>query len=491
MMKMLHRRIVFVLLLVALIPLTSVAAQDEIVIRFAPGAYFPAEATEDNPFPPTMMNELVAEYEAMNPGVKIELIEVPQNISGDQWRITVFQGQNEPHILNNNYIRVWQEEGNDWYVPLNDYITQANPHTPEGTAGSESWQDSIPQVVWDTTYHTGSGNQYVVTVDAVAVGFFYNKEMLDAAGFDTEFDASYSLWADWESMIAELDTLAATGVEPIALSMSTATPFNYNWFDGTTLTSVYRDKIESMWEPDATWHALNQREFACAIQNEIVSANDPEFADWIDILANFEPYWIDGYPTATPDEAYRLFITGEVPFLLANAAADMARVLRDADFEFGVSYFPPLTETTSAYAANNDTAYLVGGFTSGYVVTDRARREGITDEVVDFLMYVTAQPQWSRVVLDAPRSVPTLVGLDVPDALLPLTNFLELPIRALKDPDPRLTKRYGEEHRRLMQEYFTAQIDKDTLIREQDRLMRSEAAKTIAENDWTCDFQVS
>ena len=467
--------------------LVSAYAQEETTIHFAPGEYLPSEPTETNPNPPTALTGLIAEYEAMNPGVTIELVEIPESVSGDTWRVTVFQGGNEPHILPNNYIRVWQEEINDWYLPLNDYISQPNPYIPEGTPGHEAWQDSIPQVVWDTTLHS-SGNQYLVTVDAVAVGLFFNKDLLAEVGVSTDFATDTSLWADWAGMMSDMETLEAAGYEPLALSMSTATPYNYNWIDGVTLTSVYRDGVEGMFRPGSAWHAMSQEEGACAIQNGLMSANDPQFADFIDILSAFEPYWIEGYAAATPDEAYRLFINGEVPFLLANAAVDMARVLRDAEFDFGVSYFPPITGTTSEYAANVESSFLVGGFTSGYTVTERAEREGISDQVVDFLMYLTAQPQWSQVVTDAPRAVPTLVGLDVPDALQPLTAFLDLPIRAFKDPDPRLTKRYGEEHRRLMQEFFTGQIDKEQLLAAEDRLMQREAAKVIAENDWACDF---
>ena len=484
------KRLLITAILLLLFGVYAGLAQDDIVIYVAPGAYYPDEPTENNPHPPAFFNTLVAEYEAMTPGVKIELIDVPDNISGDQWRSTVFQGQNEPHIFSNNYIRVWQEQGNDWYVPLNDYLEQPNPHIPADTPGSERWADSIPDVVWDTTLHTGSGNQYLVTVSAVAVGFFYNVDLLEEAGIDTNFDISYSLWQDWETMVAEMTTLVDAGYQPLALSMSTATPYNYNWFDGTSLTSFYIDHIESWWEPGASWHALNQREFACAIQNGLISAQDDAFADWLQLLADFEPVWVDGYATMTPDEAYRLFVTGEVPFLLGNAASQTIQVARDAEFNWGISYFPPITETTSPHAANNDTAYLVGGFTAGYVMTDRARREDIEDEVMDFFMYMTAQPQWGRVVTDSPRSVPTQKGLDVPEGLKPTLAFLELPIRALKDPDPRLSRRYGEDHRRLMQEYFTEQIDLETLIAEEDRLMTREARVVIAENEWTCDFQM-
>ena len=169
---------------------------------------------------------------------------------------------------------------------------------------------------------------------------------------------------------------------------------------------MYIDHIESWWEPDASWHALNQREFSCAIQNGLISAHDDAFADWLQLLADFELMWVDGYATMTWDEAYRLFITGEAPFLLGNAASNTLQVNRDADFNWSVSYFPPVTETTSPHAANNETAYLVAGFTSGFTVTDRARREGIEEQVVDFLMFMTAQPQWGRVVSDSPRTIP-------------------------------------------------------------------------------------
>ena len=146
-------------------------------------------------------------------------------------------------------------------------------------------------------FHTGSGNQYVVTVNAVAVGFFYNIDMLTEMGMDTEFDIPYSLWADWETMIAEMGAIEETGMKPLALSMSTAAPYTYNWFDGTSLTSMYIDHIESWWEPGASWHALNQREFACAIQNGLISANDDAFADWLGLLSDFEPMWVEGYST--------------------------------------------------------------------------------------------------------------------------------------------------------------------------------------------------
>ena len=252
----------------------SVYAQDETVIYFAPGLYLPAEPTETNPNPPQALTSLIKDYEASHPGVTIELVEVPESVSTDTWRVTVFQGGNEPHILSNNYIRVWQEAINDWYLPLNDYINQPNPYTPEGTPGHERWQDSIPEVVWNTTLDS-SGNQYLVTVDAVAVGIFYNKEILEEVSIPTEFATDTSLWTDWADMLADMETLKTAGYEPMAFTMSTSDPMNYNWIDGVILTSVYRDSLERMFKPGSDWHAMDQEEIACAIQNGVTSAKDP------------------------------------------------------------------------------------------------------------------------------------------------------------------------------------------------------------------------
>ncbi len=462
----------------------------EVVISFVPGGnYYPAEPTEDNPHPPTALKTIVAEYEEAHPGIKIELVEMPSGVMPDTWRITVFQGGTEPHILINNYIRVWQEQVNDWYIPLNEYLQEPNPYIPEGMPGHDRWQDSIPDVVWDTTLHS-TGNQYLITMDAVAVGMFYNKEIFQKVGLPTELKTPTSLWANWEEMLDAMAKLKDAGYQPLALSMHTASPWNYNWVDGIVLTSVFYDLLPEMYEPARAdkWHVLSQQEVSCAIHNGILSATDPRFSDFVDILSEFQQYWIAGYPTMTTDETYRAFINQEVPILLTNASADISRVLRDAKFDFGVTYFPPLNGATSPFAENVKTSFLVGGFTAGYAITERAEREGILPETVDFLKFLTAQPQWSRIVQDAPRAVPTLKGLDVPESLQSLTAFLELPMRAFKDPNPRLSKRYGEEHRRLMQEYFTGQITKDELIQAEDKLMKSEAEKVIAENGWSCGF---
>lgn len=457
-------------------------------LRVEPGSvYFPAPPSESNPNPPTIMKTLADEYEKKHPGVKIELVQIPNSTSSDTWRVTSFQGGTEPHILTNNYIRVWQEQINGWYIPLNDYLKQPNPYVPKGQPGSEHWKDEIPDKVWDTTLYS-NGNQYLVTTEGVVAAMLYNKEILDKVGIPTENKTPVSIWSDWQDMLDSMKKLKDAGYQALGVSMS-QDAYSYNWIDGVTLTSVFYDNLSKMGEPkeladSPKWHAMSQEEVCCGVQNDLFSAKDPRFGDFVDIMKEFQQYWSSGYTTLSGDEINRLFITQKVPLVMAIVTNPDIR--QAAKFKYSPTALPPLTKDTSKYAANVHTSFGTGGYTSGYTITERAKKEDKLDLAVDFLQYLSAQPEWSRVVKDAPIYVPTPKGLSIPEVIQDAVPLLKVPIRAFKDPDPRISKKYGVEHRRLMQQFFTGQIDKKQLIDSEDQLMTSQAEATIKENQFSC-----
>lgn len=449
------------------------------------GNYYPTAPTQSDPNPPTMIKSLVKEYESKHAGVEIRLVQAPTTTSADTWRVTVFQGGTEPHIITNNYIRVWQESVNDWYVPLNDYISQPNPYVPSGKPGHDRWQDEIPDYVWNTTVDA-KGKQYLVTTDGVVAGMFYNKSIFSKFGLPTQIKYQQSsIWENWEHMLDSLQTLKKANYQPVALTMYETSPYSYNWVDGITLTSVFYDKLHDMGEPsdgpdDPKWHAFSQTEFAKAIKDGTFSAADPRYGAWLDIMSEYQQYWAQGYPSASTDEEYSLFVNQKVPVWAAILSDELKSLKQDAKFDFGVTGFPVLDGATTQYATDVKTPWLVGGPTSGWTVTKRAKSEGKVELAVDFLKFMTAQPQWSRMVTDARTSVPYVKGLSVPGVLAELPPFLKLPGRAFKDPDPRLTKQYGVQHRKLMQEFFTKQISRDNLIKAEQALLESQAKQVVS-----------
>lgn len=447
------------------------------------GSYYPTAPTASQPHPPTMIKTIVKEYEAKHSDVHINLVQVPSTTSADTWRVTVFQGGTEPHILTNNYARVWQEAANDWYVPLNDYIEKPNPYVPKGKPGHGRWKDEIPDFVWETTIDSKQ-KQYLVTTDGVAAGMFYNKSLFSKLGLPTELKYQQSsIWENWQDMLDSLEKLKAANYQPVSLCMNETEPFSYNWIDGILLTSSFYDKLRDMGEPasphDAGWHALSAAEFAHAIQNGTFSANDPRYSAFLDIMTKYETYWAPGYPTSSTDEGYSLFVNQKAPVWIAILSQELKSVTQDAKFDFGVTGFPRIDGSATKYAANVDTAWLLGGPTAGWTVTQRAKSEGKVALAVDFLQFMTAQPQWSRMVNDAQTSVPYIQGLSVPKVLEQLVPFQKLPIRAFKDPDPRLTNQYGVQHRKLMQQYFTKQISRDSFVSSEQALLKSQAAQAL------------
>lgn len=447
------------------------------------GSYYPAPATDSDPNPPTMIKTIISEYQEKHSDVKINLVQAPDTVSGDTWRTTVFQGGTEPHIITNNYIRVWQEAVNDWYVPLNDYITKPNSYVPSGKPGHDQWKDEIPDYVWETTVDS-KGNQYLITTDGVVAGMFFNKKIFSQLGLPTELKyENVSIWKDWEDMLGSLDTLKGAKYQAVALSMNEAAPFSYNWVDGIALTSTFYDRLQEMGEPasptDKKWHALSQKEFAEAVKKGTFSATDPRYGAWLDLMTKYQQYWASGYTSATADEDQSLFVNQKAPIWIAVLSSSLKNLKQVAKFDFGVTQFPVINGTTTSYASKVTTPWLTGGPTSGWTVTKRAKTEGKVELAVDFLQYMTAQPQWSRMVTDAQTTVPYVKGLSVPGVLAQLPPFLKTPIRAFKDPDPRVTKQYGVQHRKLMQQYFTKQIDRKKLVQSEQSLLESQTAQVL------------
>lgn len=448
------------------------------------GSYYPAPATESDPNPPTMIKTLVSEYQSKHSDVKINLVQAPQSVSGDTWRTTVFQGGTEPHIITNNYIRVWQEAVNDWYVPLNDYITKPNDYVPAGKPGHDQWKDEIPDYVWETTIDP-KGQQYLITTDGVVAGMFFNKEIFSKLGIptDLQYSNNVSIWKNWAGMIDALKTIQAAKYQPVALTMNEQSPYSYNWVDGIALTSTFYDRLQAMGEPasptDKKWHALSQQEFAEAVKKGIFSATDPRYGAWLDLMTEYQHYWASGFTSATGDENQSLFVNQKSPIWIAVLSSSLKNLKKVAKFDFGVTDFPVIDGDTTSYASKVTTPWLTGGPTSGWTVTKRAKTEGKVELAVDFLKFMTAQPQWSRMVTDAQTAVPYVKGLSVPGVLAQLPPFLKVPVRAFKDPDPRVTKQYGVQHRKLMQQYFTKQIDRKKLVQSEQSLLESQTAQVL------------
>ncbi|MDD2575761.1 MAG: ABC transporter substrate-binding protein, partial [Acholeplasmataceae bacterium] len=134
--------------------------------------------SEANPFPYNTLETLAREWEALNPGYKIEINKTSSN--GDR-AILVPQLNNKtaPDITYQNGTVVNMDLGKDYYVALNDYLDKPNKYVE----GNVAWKDLyIPEELAQNM--ASDGKYYTITLEKIPVGIMYNKEILAAAGVE-------------------------------------------------------------------------------------------------------------------------------------------------------------------------------------------------------------------------------------------------------------------------------------------------------------------
>src|SRR5215216_5429075 len=118
-------------------------AQDELTgtLVFYPQNYY---APEQRPEAAAVVEGIIAEYEALHPGVNVEL--EPLIGSSDEyrtWLLTRLSAGQAPNITWEQYTDR-NNEGSEVWVPLNDYLQMPNPYVEAGQPGSEHWIDMFP-----------------------------------------------------------------------------------------------------------------------------------------------------------------------------------------------------------------------------------------------------------------------------------------------------------------------------------------------------------
>ena len=126
--------------------------------------------SEANPFPYNTLEQLAKEWEALNPGYKIEINKTSSN--GDR-AILVPQLNNKtaPDITYQNGTVVNMDLGKDYYVVLNDYLDQPNKYVD----GNEAWKDLyIPTTSSLISIKTNSQNVTYAAFEAEGAQNIFN-----------------------------------------------------------------------------------------------------------------------------------------------------------------------------------------------------------------------------------------------------------------------------------------------------------------------------
>lgn len=445
-----------------------------------PQAYYDPTVDPDTA---AIAEEIAAEYEALHPGVDIELVpNLPAGQDLETYLAARMAANQSPDVM-------WQQfgtrnlRGSDWWVPLNEHLEKPNPYIEAGTPGSERWADSFPGYVLAQT-RAADGNWYQVSLDWVETGVFYNKEIFEAAGVDP------TTWESWGDFYNDMSGLQESqGVDALGMFQRQTGWSSWWWADDIFLTIAWSDMADQFYmekynDPNRPWRQLNPEEIAKAILDGTLNAEDPRMDDYLRLSKEFTELWPEDYTgIANADDLDIPFFSGDLAAIWAGTWKNKPYA-ESAPFEVGVTYLPPFTKEDAAGAQG--TAYRVGGPSSAgqYGIAKSAADAGRLDLALDFLMFFSAPQNFERLAQSHGGFIPMVAGAEAGEVMTNFTQIADLPERLFTDPDGRLSVETGDAWSQAMQAFFLGQTDETATKAALQQIWMDGATKLCADNQY-------
>jgi len=346
---------------------------------------------------------LLREYEAANPGIKIEYLSPPgsihENQTYDPWMQARMLAKDAPDIMNVHQVLVTQYYGQGWFLPLEDMLKASSPYL-----NGKAWGTSLDKGMINF-FTMNDKHSYGVPVDGVGVAVFYNKSMFKKAGITAEPKT-------WPEFIAACEKLKKAGFVAWNGGNGDKPRMALHWLT-TPLTGqlMQSDKMKDLRKKidlngDGTCTAP---EYAIAFRAGIWPAWDL-YMEVLNTYKQLTPYMPMGWQGDVPSFDTN-FASGAVAMSIEGSWTIPGLVAANLDFEFGVFQAPFLTKKESSYATGVLTrhtgpwGYSLG--IPGFLKADPKRLAAVQDLV----MFLTS-PKSMQKIADASSSyLPFVTGV--------------------------------------------------------------------------------
>jgi len=468
-------------------------APEKMVIRHIPQGLMPRERLETDRWDPPMYYwTLEKRYENMFPDVDIEFAEVPSGQGSDEWMTTQLVAGTAPEVfwMQRGYVNRDYKKG--WLANLTPYLNEKSPYVPADEY--ESWYDTFqPPVI--NSGKAPDGDIYMLTYDIVGTGQFYNQTLFNDLGVKVP-----ETWADFMAMQQEIKD---SGTVPFSMSMSLDGGVTLwgSWCTREIQDVVYDRKmgvvndnkggdVERTWKPGEN---LQQPIMCRAIRDGRYGAKDPEFAEMLNILKSWTPFWPEGFWAIPGSDVYRMWVTKECAMGWFGSWTTKA-VFYDPlrEFEWGIlPNLPTITEETSQYGGKPFPAMAGVGGVGQSAIPAAAADRGTLEQTIDWMRFVTAPTQLIPLLNDQQSFAPgtkDTTGAD-PKLDVYVQQMVNYGTERMEPFDSMLTREFYDIIWSEVQQYLAGEI---TLEQIQDNLqvaMEAGATQLLAENpEW--DFEV-
>jgi raffinose/stachyose/melibiose transport system substrate-binding protein len=363
--------------------------------------------------PLSAAREVADRYSRLHPDINIKFVHQVA-ISGAQegdWLKTQLIGGIAPDIIHQNAEVSWPDVDKGWYLPLDPYLEQPNPYIP----GNKRWMDSFINQPMMNAKRAGDGKLYCISVDVVETAIYYNKTLFDSLGLTPP-----ETWAEFEHL---QQRLLEAGVTPMTSQLNLAA----DWGQDVIFDMLYHDIIANLdVEPsresqkEYMTHYLTVKELAFLFEKGFFTRQDPRWVETHRLVKKWRRFWNQELKTSDPA---RLFLTQRVA-MVWDGSWMTRRLLLDPylDFEWGIFYIPAITQKTSPFATGVE-ASVIGGASLQLHVTNSATHFDHVEEVIDFLMFLTAPDQFESMVNEAMLFIPNIHGVEMLKELKPIRDI--------------------------------------------------------------------
>jgi ABC-type glycerol-3-phosphate transport system substrate-binding protein len=422
---------------------------------------------------PALQKGILRAYEALHPGVTIQLVSAPSGIDNTTYTITQLTAGTAPDIVGTAVAQEqWSDLTRDWWVELTQWVDSPNPYDPQKRTFRDVFQPVyLNQLQLDNRF-------WSITTAGQDAMIYYNKDLFARAGIT-------GVPATWDALLAAQAQLQKAGIIPFGMDggdLTYADPFPSlpAIIESQTMAGTIK-KIH----PGPGIVTLD--ELVAAVDNGTFSAMHADYQETWRLLKDWSRYWQPGYAVNAntfPTPAAHLFFTGKCAMYWAGSyliPIIESSVPKNKTFAWGVFPFPQITPASSSFAtpgAKNVGVWGAWG-TCAWGITSDGHRRGHEDLARDFLFYLSA-PRQAAYYNQFNTYIPLYKGIPIRGSNALETKTLTAFNRVMGQPcalstaETALGPSVQLQRTKLLQSYLTGQLSLGTAMSQMEpALMRA------------------
>ncbi len=354
--------------------------------------------------------ELVAErYETLNPGIRIEYLDVPP-ASFLAWLTTQFTGGTAPDIVE-VIVEMSNENVARHFLPLGPVAALPNPHNRGTRLADVPWRETF---VDGLTTAPGFRDVHLeifgIPTNLVTSRFFYNRALYETATGTSEPPRTYDELLERCRQIRDWAVSERRAVKPLTGSKEIYLLLAARVFGQQTQQLALKegDPLGSLRVSPIDAHLWLSR------RNDALTSRP--FADSFAILHELAAFMPPGFMGATRADATFQFSQGRSVIMMGRSAF-FDSVVQQADFDVGVFPLPLPGPGHPRFGHNpaGDLTEIEQNASASLGITRNARDPGRALDFLQFLSSATVNAEFAR----HSRLLPVIVGNEPHDDIAP------------------------------------------------------------------------